>query len=89
MVDLQECRDRIDEIDSEIIRLFEQRMKVCRKRQYQLLTEHGVEEDEELEMVDALLLKDVTTSAARSIASDFPGWEILKSSFSSAAEVTS
>lgn len=111
MVDLQECRDRIDEIDSEIIRLFEQRMKVCedvaeykintgkkvldpqrerskietlrkkahgefnalgaqelfqqimaisRKRQYQLLTEHGVEEDEELEMVDALLLKDVT-----------------------------
>ena len=94
MIDLQECRDEIDKIDSEIIRLFEQRMKVCedvaeykirtgkkvldpererqklevlrgkahgefnqlgaqelfqqvmaisRKRQYQLLTEHGIE----------------------------------------------
>jgi len=29
MIDLQECRDEIDKIDSEIIRLFEQRMKVC------------------------------------------------------------
>lgn len=111
MVDLQECRDRIDEIDSEIIRLFEQRMKVCedvaeykintgkkvldpereraklevlgkkahgefnalgaqelfqqimaisRKRQYQLLTEHGVGEEEDLKMVDSLPLENVT-----------------------------
>ena len=29
MIDLQECRDEIDKIDSEIIRLFEKRMKVC------------------------------------------------------------
>ena len=97
MIDLQECRNEIDKIDSDIIRLFEQRMKVCedvaeykirtgkkvldpererqklevlrgkahgefnqlgaqelfqqimaisRKRQYQLLTEHGIEDDE-------------------------------------------
>ena len=110
MIDLQECRNEIDKIDSDIIRLFEQRMKVCedvaeykirtgkkvldpererqklevlrgkahgefnqlgaqelfqqimaisRKRQYQLLTEHGIEDDEKLEMVDALPLKDV------------------------------
>ena len=100
MIDLQECRNEIDKIDSDIIRLFEQRMKVCedvaeykirtgkkvldrkerdraggpgevrhigefnqlgaqelfqqimaisRKRQYQLLTEHGIEDDEKLE----------------------------------------
>lgn len=111
MVDLQKCRDRIDEIDSEIIRLFEQRMKVCedvaeykintgkkvldpererskletlrgkahgefnalgaqelfqqimaisRKRQYQLLTEHGVGTVEDMEMVDSLPLEDVS-----------------------------
>ena len=29
MINLQECRNEIDEIDSEIIRLFEQRMKVA------------------------------------------------------------
>ena len=29
MIDLQECRTEIDKIDSDIIRLFEQRMKVC------------------------------------------------------------
>ena len=111
MIDLQECRDEIDKIDSEIIRLFEKRMKVCedvaeykirtgkkvldpererqkleslrekahgefnqlgaqelfqqimaisRKRQYQLLTEHGIEDDEKLEMVDSLPLENVT-----------------------------
>ena len=111
MIDLQECRDEIDVIDSEIIRLFEKRMKVCedvaeykirtgkkvldpererkklevlrekahgefnrlgaqelfqqimaisRKRQYQLLNEHGVEDDEKLEMVDHLPLENVT-----------------------------
>ena len=111
MTDLQECRKEIDEIDSEIIRLFEKRMKVCedvaeykirtgkkvldperekqkiaslrekthgefnalgaqelfqqimaisRKRQYQLLTEHGVEDKEDLEMVDELPLQNVT-----------------------------
>ena len=111
MINLQECRDEIDKIDSEIIRLFEQRMKVAedvaeykirtgkkvldpererqkletlrgkahgefnqlgaqelfqqimaisRKRQYQLLTEHGVEDDEKLEMVDKLPLNNVT-----------------------------
>lgn len=111
MVDLQECRKEIDKIDSEIIRLFEQRMKVCedvakykigtgkkvldpererskietiqkmahgefnklgaqelfqqimaisRKRQYQLLTEHGVEEEKTLEMVEELPLKDIS-----------------------------
>lgn len=110
MVDLQESRKEIDRIDSEIIRLFEERMKVCedvaeykintgkkvldpererskietlrgkahgefnalgaqelfrqimaisRKRQYQLLTEHGVNEGEELEMVETLPLKDI------------------------------
>ena len=110
MTDLERYRDEIDEIDSEIVRLFEKRMKVSeevaeykiktgkqvldparesqkihtlkekahgdfnslgvqalfrqimaisRKRQYQLLTEHGIEDDEKLEMVDALPLKDV------------------------------
>ena len=95
MTDLQECRQKIDKIDDEIVKLFEERMKVCeevagykirtgkkvldpereqakleeirkkahgefnalgaqelfqqimaisRKRQYQLLTEHGAEE---------------------------------------------
>ena len=28
MTDLQECRNEIDRIDSEIVRLFERRMKV-------------------------------------------------------------
>ena len=39
--------------------LFQQIMAISRKRQYQLLTEHGIEDDEKLEMVDALPLKDV------------------------------
>lgn len=110
MIDLMECRKEIDEIDDQIIRLFEQRMKVCeevaeykittgkkvldpvrekekihtlrekahgefnalgaqelfqqimaisRKRQYQLLTEHGVEEEKDYEMVDTLPLENV------------------------------
>lgn len=110
MIDLQECRKEIDEIDDQIIRLFEKRMKVCedvaeykittgkkvldpdrerakiqvlrekahgdfnalgaqelfqqimaisRKRQYQLLTEHGVEEKRDYEMVDKLPLEHV------------------------------
>lgn len=110
MIDLQDCRKEIDEIDDQIIRLFEKRMKVCedvaeykittgkkvldpdrerakirtlrgkahgefnalgaqelfqqimaisRKRQYQLLTEHGVEEERNYEMVDKLPLKHV------------------------------
>ena len=29
MVDLQECRREIDEIDDKILRLFEKRMQVC------------------------------------------------------------
>lgn len=29
MTDLQECRKKIDKIDSEILRLFEERMKIC------------------------------------------------------------
>ena len=29
MTDLQECRQKIDEIDSQIVELFEKRMKVC------------------------------------------------------------
>ena len=33
MIDLQECRDEIDVIDSEIIRLFEKRMKSARMLQ--------------------------------------------------------
>lgn len=35
-------------------------MAISRKRQYQLLTEHGVEDDEKLEMVDKLPLNNVT-----------------------------
>lgn len=109
-MDLTECRKEIDKIDKEILRLFEQRMKVAedvadykirtgkqvldpqrekekietlkgmakddfsalgvqelfqqimaisRKRQYQLLTEHGVEESTEFQTVDAIALKDV------------------------------
>ena len=108
MTDLQECRREIDEIDDEILRLFEKRMQVCeevasykiktgkkvldpqrekekinvlkakahgefnalgaqelfqqlmaisRKRQYQLLTDHGVEEEQDYELVDKLPLK--------------------------------
>ncbi|MGN8630951.1 prephenate dehydratase [Blautia sp. HCP3S3_G3] len=111
MIDLLDCRREIDEIDNEIIRLFEKRMKVCedvaeykiatgkkvldperehskiqalrekahgdfnalgaqelfqqimaisRKRQYQLLTEHGVEEEKDYEMVDELPLENVS-----------------------------
>lgn len=111
MIDLQESRNEIDEIDNEIIRLFEKRMKVAedvaeykietgkqvldsererqklavlrqkahgefnalgaqelfqqimaisRKRQYQLLTEHGIEDKEDLEMVEKLPLENVT-----------------------------
>lgn len=109
-MDLMQCRNEIDKIDKEILRLFEQRMKVAeevadykirtgkqvldpqrereklltlkgmakdsfsalgvqelfqqimaisRKRQYQLLTEHGVEESTDLQAVDAIALKDV------------------------------
>ena len=29
MTDLQQCRQEIDKIDNEILRLFEERMKVC------------------------------------------------------------
>lgn len=109
MADLQECRREIDAIDAEILRLFENRMRVCeevaeykiktgkkvldpererekikvlkaqahgefntygvqelfqqlmaisRKRQYQLLTAHGVEEEKNYEFVDRLPLKN-------------------------------
>lgn len=111
MLYLQECRNQIDQIDDEIIRLFEERMKVCeevaqykiqtgkkvldpqreqekikvlrekahgefnalgaqeifqqimaisRKRQYQLITEHGADvEEEDFRFVEKLPLKDV------------------------------
>lgn len=110
MIDLQECRNKIDKIDEEIIRLFEERMEVCeavadykihtgkkvldperehskiealkekahgefntlgaqelfqqimaisRKRQYQLLTENGIEEEETFQMTEKLPLRDV------------------------------
>lgn len=110
ITDLLECRKEIDEIDDEIIRLFEKRMKVCedvaefkihtgkkvldpererakiaalkdkahgefntlgaqelfqqimaisRKRQYQLLTANGVEDEEDYEMIDKLPLTNV------------------------------
>ena len=103
MIDLQESRKKIDQIDDEIIRLFEERMKVCeavaeykihtgkkvfdpqreqdklhtlagkahgdfnklgaqelfqqimaisRKRQYQLLSENGAEEQDEFTQVN-------------------------------------
>lgn len=109
MADLLECRRQIDEIDTEILQLFEKRMKVCeevaeykiqtgkkvldperekekikrlkekahgefnkygvqelfqqmmaisRKRQYQLLTENGVEESRTYEQVEELPLKN-------------------------------
>ena len=111
MTDLQQCRNEIDAIDSEIQRLFEKRMKVCedvaeykietgkqvldtarekqklealggrangefnalgiqevfqqimaisRKRQYQLLTSHGVEGERDYETVEHLPLRNVT-----------------------------
>lgn len=110
MIDLQDCRKEIDEIDDQIIRLFEKRMKVCedvaeykittgkkvldpererakiqvlrdkahgefnalgaqevfqqimaisRKRQYQLLTEHGIEDARDYELVESLPLENV------------------------------
>lgn len=110
MTDLQECRNEIDRIDSEIVKLFEKRMKVSeevaeykihtgkqvldsgrerdklktlrgmahgefnalgvqeifqqvmaisRKRQYQLLTEHGADAEQDYEIVDALSLNDI------------------------------
>ena len=40
--------------------LFQQIMAISRKRQYQLLTKHGIEDEEQLQMVDSLPLKDVT-----------------------------
>ncbi|HIQ92830.1 MAG TPA: chorismate mutase, partial [Candidatus Copromonas avistercoris] len=30
-MDLMECRKRLDEIDQEIVRLFEERMSVCKQ----------------------------------------------------------
>lgn len=110
MLDLMQLRDEIDEIDDQMVRLFEARMDICskvaeykintgkpvfdkerevskiktlkakahssfnatgveelfqqvmsmsRKLQYQLLTEHGLEEERDYEMVDALPLKNV------------------------------
>lgn len=110
MADLQESRKQIDQIDNELLHLFEARMKVCedvaeykiqtgkkvldpererqkihtlkekasgefnsigvqelfqqimaisRKRQYQLLTEHGVGEKSDFTMVDALSPENV------------------------------
>ena len=39
MTDLQECRRKIDEIDNEIVRLFEERMQVCEEvAQYKIRT---------------------------------------------------
>ena len=109
MTDLQECRRQIDEIDSEILRLFEKRRKfsedvanykirtgkpvfdavrereklkslgeqahgefnalgiqevfqqimaISRKRQYQLLTSNGKEENRDYEMVDKMCIRD-------------------------------
>lgn len=110
MIDLLECRKQIDEIDSEILELFEKRMKVSenvakfkiatgkkvldpkreqekletlrakahgefnqcgvqeifqqvmaisRKRQYQLLTESGIEEDTSFELVENIPMEHV------------------------------
>lgn len=110
MLDLMKLRDEIDEIDDQMVRLFEERMDICskvaefkistgkqvfdkerevskiktlkakahssfnatgveelfqqvmsmsRKLQYQLLTEHGIEDEHDYEMVDALPMKDV------------------------------
>lgn len=110
MIDLMKLRDEIDVIDNEMVRLFEERMEICkevadfkiktgkpvfdkerevakiktlkgkahtsfnatgveelfqqvmsmsRKLQYQLLTEHGIQEECSYEMVDALPMKDV------------------------------
>lgn len=110
MLDLMKLRDEIDEIDDQMVRLFEKRMDICssvaeykistgkqvfdkerevskiktlkakaqssfnatgveelfqqvmsmsRKLQYQLLTEHGIEESHDYEMVDALPMKNV------------------------------
>ena len=111
MTDLQECRQKIDAIDDQIVELFEKRMKVCeevaeykirtgkkvldperehvkleeirkkahgefnelgaqelfqqimaisRKRQYQLLTEHGPKEKEDFWVVEQLPKNNVT-----------------------------
>ena len=38
--------------------LFQQLMAISRKRQYQLLTDHGVEEEQDYELVDKLPLKN-------------------------------
>lgn len=110
MIDLLECRKEIDEIDAQILHLFEKRMKVCenvaeykirtgkkvldperertklnvlsqkaqgkfeaqgiqelfqqimaisRKRQYQLLTEHGVQEEKDYETMESLPKENV------------------------------
>ena len=110
MIDLLECRKKIDDIDSEILELFERRMEVCedvasfkiatgkkvldpqreqekisslrgkahgefnaagvqelfqqimaisRKRQYQLLTENGVEEESDFKLVEKLPMEHV------------------------------
>ena len=39
MTDLQECRQQIDKIDDQIVKLFEERMKVCEEvAQYKIRT---------------------------------------------------
>ena len=56
MTDLQECRKEIDEIDSQILRLFEKRMKVCEDvAQYKIETGKQVlDSKREREKLDTL-----------------------------------
>lgn len=64
-VDLKECRDRLDEIDKELVRLFEERMRVCGDvAEYKIETGKAVydgeREKQKLSVVQAMVTVNLT-----------------------------
>ena len=54
MTDLQECRRKIDEIDNQMVELFEKRMKVCEEvAEYKIHTGKKVLDPEQKASVSA------------------------------------
>ena len=73
MINLQECRDEIDKIDSEIIRLFEQRMKVAEDvAEYKIRTGKKVldPERERQKLVTSLELRSFFSRLWQSVVRD-------------------
>ncbi len=73
-VDLKECRDRLDEIDKELVRLFEERMRVCGDvAEYKIETGKAVydgeREKQKLSAVQAMVHSEFNREAVREVFS--------------------